>query len=172
MPSPNSYKTMGGWYALDSAIWVELRFECEQLDRLFETYAGLLQIAHDRVPDIVEMTALASVLHSFYNGIENIFLSIAKRIDGSVPTGIHWHRDLLNSMTRETPARPALLDEELSRQLTDYLAFRHFYRHAYSFLLEWEKLDVLVAPLPTVWQQCKKRIEMFQANIPENRNGI
>jgi hypothetical protein len=38
------------------------------------------------------MTALASVLHSFYNGLENIFLSIARHVDQQVPTGDRWHR--------------------------------------------------------------------------------
>lgn len=144
-----------------------LRFECEQMDRLFETYAGVLQKASEQVPDIVEITAIASVLHSFYNGVENIFLNIAKQIDGNVPTGVHWHRDLLHSMTRTTPQRAALLDEELANQLTDYLAFRHFYRHSYSFFLEWDQLEVLVTPLPVVWQQLKEQVQIFLSSISE-----
>ena len=65
----------------------QIEFEIGQIDRLFEAYADLLERIHENKPDLVEITALASVLHSFYNGLENIFLSIAKGIDMDVPIG-------------------------------------------------------------------------------------
>ncbi|MGE0086307.1 MAG: hypothetical protein AB7S75_18010 [Desulfococcaceae bacterium] len=86
---------------------------------------------HD--PDLVELTALASVLHSFYNGLENIFLHIAKGIDKDVPADSAWHRKLLIRMAEETPNRKAVLSADLSEALTEYMGFRHFHRHSYSF---------------------------------------
>jgi hypothetical protein len=86
---------------------------------------------------MIEVTACASVLHSFYNGLENIFLSIVKRIDRNVPTGDRWHRDLLYQMGKETPERKQVLTNKTIDQLVDYMGFRHFYRHSYSFSLEW-----------------------------------
>ena len=59
----------------------QVKFEIEQIGLLFEAYADLLERVQRRTPDLVEVTAVASVLHSFYNGLENIFLSIAKGID-------------------------------------------------------------------------------------------
>ena len=35
--------------------------------------------------------------------------------------------------------RPALIDEELYRLLDDFRGFRHTFRHAYAFELDWEK---------------------------------
>jgi len=63
----------------------QVKFEIGQIDQLFESYADLLEQAQKKAPDLVEVTAMASVLHSFYNGLENIFLSIAKGIDQDVP---------------------------------------------------------------------------------------
>lgn len=129
---------------------------------------GCLKKCGGQRPDIVEITALVSVLHSFYNGLENIFLTVAKRIDKDVPTGTQWHRDLLYSMIQSTSNRAAVLSDELSLQLTDYLGFRHFYRHSYSFILECEKLEELVIPLPDIWQRAREELQIFLANLTKN----
>jgi len=55
----------------------QVKFEMGQIDHLFESYTELLSRVQTRPPDLVEMTAVASVLHSFYNGLENIFMSVA-----------------------------------------------------------------------------------------------
>ncbi len=65
----------------------QIKFEIEQIDRLFELYADLLEQVQKGTPGLVDATAVASVLHSFYNGLENVFLSIAKGIDADVPAG-------------------------------------------------------------------------------------
>jgi hypothetical protein len=83
----------------------QIHFEMEQEDRLFEFYADLLTGSKQREPNLVEMTAVGAVLHSFYNGIESIFLAVAKEVDHGIPTGADWHRSLLTRMTQATPNR-------------------------------------------------------------------
>ena len=139
----------------------EVTFEIGQIDLLLETYADLLERARTGTLDLVEVAAAASVLHSFYNGLESIFLSIAKGIDADVPTGTQWHRDLLARMAGATLTRRPVLTDDLVRRLGDYLGFRHFYRHSYSFLLEWDKLEKLVTPLAETWEQAKGELVSF-----------
>jgi len=90
---------------LAEKVAAHIRFEIEQLDQLLTVYADLLERVQQRTPDQVEVAAIASVLHSFYNGLENIFLSIAKGVDQQVPTGSQWHRDLLVQMSQQTMSR-------------------------------------------------------------------
>jgi hypothetical protein len=139
----------------------QMIFEIGQIDQLLTVYADLLERALQRPPDLVEITALASVLHSFYNGLENIFLSIAKGLDQQVPTGAQWHRDLLVHMTQETTHRGSVISVELAQKLADYMGFRHFYRHSYSFFLEWNKLQELVTSLRAIWAQVKEELHEF-----------
>jgi len=110
---------------------------------------------------LVEATAVASVLHSFYNGLENIFLAIAKGIDAEVPSGAQWHRGLLTKMTESATSRGPVLTVEMAHRLADYLGFRHFYRHSYSFYLEWEEVEKLVMSLEEVWEQAKGELQAF-----------
>ena len=133
----------------------QVTFEIGQIDQLLVAYTDLWERAQQGTPDLVEMTAMASVLHSFYNGLENIFLSIAKGLDQEVPTGAQWHRDLLVQMACEMANRNRVISAELAQKLADYLGFRHFYRHSYSFFLEWSELEKLVTGLPEVWDQTR-----------------
>ncbi|MEE8390089.1 MAG: hypothetical protein V3S14_04735, partial [Anaerolineae bacterium] len=98
----------------------QVEFGIGQIDRLFESYADLLKHVQEESPGLVEVTAVASVLHSFYNGLESIFLSIAKRIDQDVPDGAQWHRDLLTRMTDATSSREAVLTIGTAHQLANY----------------------------------------------------
>jgi len=59
---------------LSEKVEAQVRFEIGQIDRLLDSYADLLERALHTPPNLIELTAIASVLHSFYNGLENIFL--------------------------------------------------------------------------------------------------
>lgn len=148
----------------------QVRFEIKQIDQLFMVYANLLERAQQRAPDPVEVAAIASVLHSFYNGMENIFLSIAKGLDLQVPTGSQWHRDLLVQMSQKTKNRGGVISVELAQKLADYLGFRHFYRHSYSFFLEWNELKKLSASLQEVWAQVKDELYGFLEDLNSHKN--
>jgi len=157
---------------LTEQVTTQVEFEITQIDRLFEAYADLLERSQRSTPELVEMTALASVLHSFYNGVENIFLSVAKGLDKDVPTGFEWHGELLVRMTQARPSRGQVISAELAQKLTDYLGFRHFYRHSYSLFLEWSKLEKLVIPLQEVWTQVKKEVRLFLDSLSSGRGQI
>ena len=111
------------------------------------------------------MTILGSVLHSFYNGLENIFEIIAKNIDGEIPTGNKSHQELLHQMASENSYRKEILSEELYFKLREYATFRHFYRHAYSFQLNWDKMEPLIDNLFDVWKNIKLSLKDFTKYI-------
>jgi hypothetical protein len=142
-------------------ITIQIQFEMGQIDRLFEFYADLLAESKQRVPDRVEMTALGSVLHSFYNGLESIFLVVAKELDRGAPRGAEWHRSLLMRMTQATSNRSRVISPETAAALSGYLTFRHFFRHAYAFFLDWSKMRDLVIALADIWAQTKQDLLAF-----------
>ena len=151
---------------MSNKIISQIQFEVAQIDQLFIKYADLLDLILDNQPSLVEITALASVLHSFYTGVEKIFLSIAKGIDKDVPTTEQWHRTLLNRMAETTPHRQAVLTVATVDELSAYLSFRHFYRHSYSFYLDWDELEKLVVPLSQIWAETKAELSLFIATLP------
>ncbi len=57
-----------------------------------------------------DLDGVALNLHGFYAGVERIFEEIAREIDGSLPAGPEWHRDLLLQMSAEVAGtRPPVI---------------------------------------------------------------
>lgn len=81
----------------------ELRSLIERINRELLNIEATVQLAIEaqtgtsQFPDQYRhfLNSLALHLHSFYNGVERVFESIARQIDPTFPSGTHWHRDLL-----------------------------------------------------------------------------
>ena len=116
--------------------------ELENIDRVLARMP-----AADLLPDLseLELAGAAALLHSFYNGVENIVKQILRSRGIALPTGDSWHKELL-----ETAHRAGVLSSETSLAVREYLAFRHFFAHAYAFDLDSERLTPLVANLNDV----------------------
>ena len=143
---------------MDKIIKEQIQFKINEIDKLFLEYDLIFKKIESTTPDLFDMTILGSVLHSFYNGLENIFDIIAKNIDGSVPAGNKSHQELLHQMASENSMRDEVIDEKLYLKLREYATFRHFYRHAYSFQLNWEKMKPLAQNIHIVWEESKQSL--------------
>ena len=84
---------------------------------------------------------------------------MAKRVDKHMPQGDQWHKDLLIQMVRKTEQRDGVISEATQEILEPYLGFRHVYRHAYSFRLNWWQMQQLVDDLPDIWIRVKSEIQ-------------
>ena len=146
---------------MDSIVKEKIKFKISDIDKLFSEYELVFLKVKIQTPDLFDITVLGSVLHSFYNGLENIFEIIAKNVDGNVPSGNKSHQELLHQMASENQTRNEIINENLYLQLREYATFRHFYRHAYSFQLNWEKMEPLVINMQTVWDEVKICLENF-----------
>ena len=150
---------------MNSSAWDKFRkqqaAEREQLQRLLSGIQQLLTKCRDTAPTEIELSALAATLHSFYTGVENIFKRVAVELDGEPVRGDAWHRELLLRMKTPTASHPALLSEELHDTLHEYLRFRHVFRNAYSFDLDWRKMSPLVLRLDETFQRFGNALDDF-----------
>ncbi len=105
---------------------------------------------------VIELAAIATFLHNIYNGIENILKQILISRNIMVPKSDKWHKDLLNQALSS-----GIISEELSNKLYKYLTFRHFFVHAYGFMLDEKELEGLSNNIPEIWQQFLREIEHF-----------
>ena len=148
-----------------------IKFELDEIENLFDLYREEL-FELNREPNLIELTAMASVLHSFYCGIERIFILIAKNIDKNVPYDINWHKTLLSKMTTPNEFRGIVISENTKNELSEYLAFRHFYRHSYSTRLKWEELKKLVLPIQENWGKIRSEIFSFIRKLESTNSNI
>ena len=104
------------------------------------------------------------IIHSFYNGIENILLLIIKNKDSVLPNGVKWQKVLFAKAFEATENRSPIFREGLKESLNDYLQFRHFVRHSYGFQLKWEKMKNMLFGMNTIWENIKQDLHMFIKN--------
>lgn len=113
---------------------------------IFEVERLLVKVQQIGDQDCIGTIAL--LLHSYYNGVERILFVVAQFIDMSVPQGEDWHQQLLTQMTILIPnIRPALVGEQVYKDLNEFRGFRHVVRSNYAFDLELERVMVLAGKL-------------------------
>jgi hypothetical protein len=146
---------------LDNGLKTKLLFEISQMDKLLNDSKPLFDLYKLKTPDFIEMSAGAMVLHSFYNGIENILVLIFKHYDGQLPNGNKWHMELLDRAFISDKNRKQIFSDESQKKLEEYLKFRHFVRHSYGFQLDWERMEDLINGINIFWETIKENINNF-----------
>ncbi len=142
---------------MDNAIKVKINYEISQIDELLEKSQVLLALVKNKEPDFIEITAIGGILHSFYNGIENIFVLIGKNLNFNFNSSPQWHRKLVDFMFSQNNFLPA----DLRLLLTEYMGFRHFYRHTYGYTIKWEKCSHLFLGLTDFWKLVSEVIKKY-----------
>ncbi len=111
----------------------------------------------------LDLRAAGSILHDSYNGVENIFRRVAQELNGGLPAGEDWHKQLLTDMSLDVKGvRPPLVSEDLKLKLQKYLGFRHIFRNVYGFHLEQEQIKVMVKEFPRILSWLRREIAAFQ----------
>jgi len=149
---------------LDNAIIQKIQFEIEQIDELIDASNPVFDLCRIKEPDFIEKCGVALILQSFYNGIEKLILLIIKNKDIKLPTGIKWHKELFDKAFKKTKNRTHIFKEELYESLYEYLRFRHFVRHAYGYILKWEKMKNILFEMTALWEKIKEDINIFIKN--------
>ena len=137
--------------------------ELGKIDRIVEAFLDVEQRLDFRAPEIplYDRGAIGYMLHNFYNGCEAIFISIARFFENDIEPQ-SWHRDLLKRMRLAVEGyRPAVIDEDLFRELDEFRSFRHKFRHSYAFELDWEKMRPMTAKLVETASMVDRQIRAF-----------
>jgi len=133
----------------------------EYCDGEFENIALILKEIKElrektSAPNKVEVAALGTFIHNFYNGAENILKRVFQHnniIFKNTPT---YHKFILKKALEEN-----IIDENTYNNLYKFLTFRHFFVHGYSFLIEWEKLKPLVDCIEDIFKSFKTAIDNY-----------
>jgi len=140
-------------------IVTEIQDELGKLNQLFQEWESHRFLEWT---DKFFLRSKASVLHDFYCGVENIFKRIAPALNGGLPDGPVWHKELLYHMSLAIPqVRPAVVSKETAVLLDEFLDFRHKFRHIYGFDLDFTKMDAVERIYPETQQKFYKDIMKF-----------
>lgn len=140
-----------------------LREELNNIEKMItiaeRSVAGM---AHHPEDSDIYINSAALNLHSFYAGLEKIFISIAEKLDQTIPDGGSWHLDLLKQMTLDLPSiRPPVITRQTKSLLDDYRSFRHVVRNVYTYNLDSKRVTELVDNLPNVFAALTADLNQF-----------
>lgn len=129
--------------------------EFENIDTvLVELYSVIRQEKDDY--SIAELAAVSTFIHNCYNGIENIIKRVLSSKQIKTKETPTWHKDLLKAALDE-----GIISNDLYETLSNYLSFRHFFVHAYSFNIRWDELKPLVNNLQGTLKEFKFAIDAY-----------
>lgn len=138
-----------------------IRRELDDLERVQQRIVAGWQLAQQHNDDYY-LDSVALNLHGLYNGFERLFELIAALIDGTKPSGEHWHQLLLQQMSEEIPRiRPAVISEGTRLKLDTLRGFRHVVRNVYTFKFDPRKINALVELSPLLMTQTKAQLLAF-----------
>jgi hypothetical protein len=101
----------------------------------------------------LEVAGVAALIHSFYNGIENVLKQVLLAKGKTIPSGESWHKELV-----QLAFDVGVLSQSGSMAIREYLAFRHFFAHAYAFDLDPHRMEPLVANLPAAYRTLRQDV--------------
>lgn len=143
----------------------EIAIELENLERLVNEMEELTG-RFSNEPDFIQTRAAGSILHDFYSGVENLFEKIAVNIDGELPEGDDWHKELLSQMGRSFEGiRGAVINEDLLGKLKEFLRFRHLFRNIYGFELKWNRFEKLSRSLSGILIELKANLDALKDTL-------
>ena len=117
----------------------KLEFELKQIHAELDVINRIAGKHRKLGRDEVRIRAAASSLQSIYNGIEKMIGLVLKDKGLSPSGGPSSHADLLMAARDQ-----GVLSEGLVASLRDLMAFRHFFRHSYGFMIDNELLNPLI----------------------------
>jgi hypothetical protein len=149
---------------LDESVKIKIEHEISRIEKSLGDVKPLLDLCKIRLPDIIEMTAAAQVLHSFYNGVESVIVLLFKYLNENLPNDFKWHKTLFEMAVGNNSKNIKIIRDDIKKKLEKYLLFRHFIRHSYSSELDWNEMGLLIKEIEDIWETVKNDFEIFIEN--------
>jgi hypothetical protein len=149
---------------LDEIVKIKIEHEISRIQKSLDAIKPLFDLCKLKEPDIIEMTAAAQVLHSFYNGVESVVVLFFKYKNEKLPNDIRWHKTLFEMAFGTNSNSIKIIQDDIKKKLEKYLLFRHFIRHSYSSELDWNEMGPLIHEIEDIWKIIKADFELFIKN--------
>ncbi|MHA1730688.1 MAG: hypothetical protein ACTSU5_02040 [Promethearchaeota archaeon] len=142
-----------------SVLVAEIKDQLRSIDEIFQKISS----RKTGFAENVERTeSLGYQIHNLYCAFEDLFRIVAGFFENNLEVSDRWHINLLRKMRIEIPGvRPALISPETHDVLNELRAFRHLFRHAYSYELDPKKIELLLEKIAAIRPLFERDVKRF-----------
>ena len=133
-----------------------------EIENIEKVLIELENVKNKPTKELVVLVGIGAFLQNIYTGMENILKQMLLHQNISIPESATWHKDLLNLAFDNN-----LISKETVDIIGKYLVFRHFFTHAYGFLIDEEKLEPLMDNISEVYSEFKREINEYLLKVKE-----
>jgi len=133
-----------------------------EIENIEKILIELKKVKNKRTKELVVLVGIGAFLQNIYTCMENILKQMLLHLNISIPESPTWHKDLLNLAFDNN-----LISKETVDRIGKYLVFRHFFTHAYGFLIDEEKLEPLTDNISEVYSEFKREIDDYFSKVKE-----
>ncbi len=131
------------------------------LGNLNKIYENIIYIAELEAESRLVVPALTYECFGYYNAIEHLILRLTKYLEISTPSGAFSHKRTLTNFNELVNTLNINADQSTLNTILELMAFRHVATKIYGFLIDEDKLQVIV-----------NRIKNEHANISRLINQV
>lgn len=140
----------------------------KQLVMIDQIYEEIQHRSKGYETNVERMESLAYQLHNLYCAFEDLMKIVANEFENRIQQRSDWHIQLLRRMMTDIPnIRPALFSQENFFLLDELRAFRHWFRHAYSYRVEPEKLGIVLRKAIELRERLNVDMQQFIQRLSE-----
>lgn len=133
-----------------------------ETENIIKVLVELEKVKDEPNMETVVLVGIGGYLQNIYTGMENILKQLLLHKNISIPDTVTWHKDLLNLATRYN-----FITKETRDKIDEYRLFRHFFAHAYGFIIDEAKLKPLRENISDIFLKFKREIEGYLLNVEE-----
>ncbi|ODS30540.1 MAG: hypothetical protein SCARUB_04343 [Candidatus Scalindua rubra] len=142
-----------------SILTAEINYQILEIDKII---SKIDERKRDFTHESRSLESLAYQFHNLYCAFEDLFKMVAKFFENVIEDERRYHIELLKRMMINIEGvRPPLISKELASSLDDFRAFRHFFRHAYSYEIDNKKIGLLIERFEIIKKRYKEDISNF-----------
>ena len=120
-------------------LTAELEKQKTEIDKIYRK----IKQRETKLTNQMALESLAYQLHNLYCAYEDLFNLVAETFENNIEEGGAWHKEILRRMSISIKGiRPNLVGEESFVLLSELNNFRHFFRHAYGYELDADKIKI------------------------------
>ena len=131
---------------------IKIEYEMAQIEAEYSVIDSVKECGVEGLNKI-EIRAVASALHSIYNGIEKILMMVLKDRGITFISDESWHSNILK-LSKEND----IISSDVKTRLRELMGFRHYFRHSYGFMLDNELMLPLYDNLASLLSDFKNEI--------------